>query len=68
MSAGVGVVLELAPRSGFGKTEAMENFDHQVDADRRADDGDDDRFAYGLGRGRAAGRGAVDLAVGDEFF
>jgi len=67
-SAGVGVVLELAPRPGFGKAEAMENFDHQVDADRRTDDGDVDRFAAGLVGGRAAGRGAIDLAIGNEFF
>lgn len=67
-SAGVGIDLGFAPRAGFGKAEAMENFNHQVDADRRADDGDVDGFAGGLGGGGAAGRGAVDFAVGDEFF
>jgi len=54
-SAGVGVDLGFAPRTGFSKAEAMENFDHQVYADRRADDGDDYRFANRLSGGRAAG-------------
>ena len=60
--------MEFAPGAGFGQADAMENFDYQVDCDRRADDGDVDGFAAGLGRGRAAGRGAVDFAVGDEVF
>jgi len=67
-SAGVGIDLGLAPGAGFGKAEAMEDFDHQVDADGGANDGDEDGFVGGLGGGRAAGRGAVDFAVGDEFF
>jgi hypothetical protein len=46
----------------------MENFDHQVDTDGGADDGDDYRFANRLSGGRSAGRGTVDFAVGDEFF
>lgn len=33
-----------------------------------ANDGDVDRFTAGLGGGRVARRGAVDFAVGNEFF
>ena len=66
--AGVGVVLGFATGAGFGKAKAMEDFDHQVDAQSGADDGDMDGFAAGLGGGWAARRGAVDFAVGDEFF
>lgn len=46
----------------------MEDFDHQVDAQSGADDGDMDGFAAGLGGGWAARRGAIDFAVRDEFF
>jgi hypothetical protein len=67
-SASVRVDLGFAPCPGFGKAEAMEDFDHQVDAHGGADYGDVDGFAAGLNGGRAAGRGAVDFAVGDEFF
>jgi hypothetical protein len=66
--AGVGVVLGFATGAGFGKAKAMEDFDHQVDACGGADDSDVYRFAAGLGGGRAARRGAIDFAVGDEFF
>ena len=66
--AGVGVVLGFATGAGFGKAKAMEDFDHKVNADRRADDGDVDGFAAGLGGGWAARRGAIDFAVGDECF
>ena len=67
-SAGVGVDLGFAPGSSLGKAQAMEDLDHQVDADGGADDGDVNGFAAGLGGGGAAGRGTVDFTVGDEFF
>jgi len=67
-SVGFGVDLGFAPCSGFGEAKAMEDFDHQVNARGGADDGDEDRFAGGLSGGWAARRGAVDFAVGDEFF
>ena len=40
----------------------MEDFDHQVEASGRTDDGDENRFAAGLGRSRVAGWSAVDFA------
>jgi hypothetical protein len=67
-SAGVGVVLELATGTGFGKAEVVQGFDYQIDADRRADDGNVDGFAPRLGRSRVARRSAVNFAVGDKFF
>ena len=49
----------------------MEDFDHQVEADGGANDGDQDGFA-GFNRLRARGLGGgwggVDFGVGDEFF
>ena len=49
----------------------MEDFDHQVEADGGADDGDQDglaRFNRLSARGLGGGWGGVDFGVGDEFF
>jgi hypothetical protein len=67
-STGVGVDLGFALGAGFGKAEAMENFDHQVDAHSGADDGDEDAIAAKLGGDWAAGWGVVDrMGMGGSF-
>lgn len=65
--AAFGIDLRFAPGTSFGKAQAMEDLDDDTHAEGGADDGDEYRFASGLGCWNAIGWWGVDFSVGDEF-
>lgn len=61
-----GVELGFSPGAGFGKAEAVEDADDEVNALDGADEDDADGFAVWGGLISQGGREVVGFGVGDE--